>query len=588
MKIHQSVVRRYLMMVVILAVSVGSTPWVEAGPLSAVRRINAPHFDGLVQFSQMAVTWFGRVTQTDNYIDVRVGYNNTKLVVLLSAFDRSFWFDESPTSDTLTAWDGATLYLNLTGNSGTTLTANAYRFDGQVNAWDENRLPWQTMFRGSGSQWQPSNIDFNTESGQNASPNNDIEDRGWRLVFNIPFTSLGFSGPPPQGTVWGIAIASHDRDSAAGPPNADKTWPESFNALQPATWGQVHFGLPVYTPPVATPQSPVIVRQGLNGAVVVDGMVGGGSVCGDGADPFTQWGDLNYAGYEFFNVQNQEHLGDWPCFSKYFVTFPLTALPAQRQILSATLTLRQFGNAGGPGWDPPPEPSFIQVLSTDQAWDANTLTWNNAPVPRENFGGVWVNPLDNPGWPGVAYNWDVSSAVAEAYATGGPLRLAVYSADSALHSGRYFYSSNAGSFEAEGRPTLTIVWGNTGAMLRKTVWPPAAVAGKSVNYRVMIVGSGHALTMTDVLPAELSAPGLIEVVGGNAAAYDPIRRRIEWAGTVAAGQLVTITFPATVTTSAPTAIINQAILTDTVNGSSMSTAIVIGNAYQVWLPVARR
>jgi hypothetical protein len=96
-----------------------------------------------------------------------------------------------------------------------------------------------------------------------------------------------------------------------------------------------------------------------------------------------QWGGTNEAFYNSargrFNVQNQEDISDWPCFSKYYVTFPLTGVPARKVIISSTLTLYQIGTAGE-GWTPSPQPSYIQVLTADQDWNENTLTWNNAPL----------------------------------------------------------------------------------------------------------------------------------------------------------------------------------------------------------------
>ena len=51
----------------------------------------------------------------------------------------------------------------------------------------------------------------------------------------------------------------------------------------------------------------------------------------------------------------------------------------------------------------------------------------------------------------------VSRAVAEAYAAGTPLRLALYSTDGDYHSGKYFWSSDASE---QGRPTLQVRWGS--------------------------------------------------------------------------------------------------------------------------------
>lgn len=151
-------------------------------------------------------------------------------------------------------------------------------------------------------------------------------------------------------------------------------------------------------------------------------------------------------------------MADWPCFAKYYVTFPLDGIPSGKVIISATLTLHQFGNAGEPGQA---QPSWIQALVASADWQENTITWNNALPAYENIGGAWVEPLaEHPGWPGVPRRWDVSYAVARAYSRGEPLRLVLYSADSAYHSGKYFVSSDTGDWNSEGRPRLEVVWGN--------------------------------------------------------------------------------------------------------------------------------
>jgi hypothetical protein len=55
---------------------------------------------------------------------------------------------------------------------------------------------------------------------------------------------------------------------------------------------------------------------------------------------------------------------------------------------------------------------------------------------------------------------DVSRAVDQAYQSGAPVRLVIYSADSAQYSGKYFTTSEAGDWDAVGRPTLFVDWGN--------------------------------------------------------------------------------------------------------------------------------
>ena len=440
----------------------------QVSPLdSAARRVNVPYFDPAGRYSEMAVFWFGRVTPTDNYADVRVGYTSQELILNVATFDRRLWYDDAPSPGDLTAWDAVTLYLSLDDGAGATLGSNAYRFVGQLTWWEAPRTPWQAAYRYDGAAWSPTNLTFSTSSGwRGDAPNTDVDDRGWNLSFVIPFSSLGRSSAPAPGTDWRLALVLHDRDDAAGTSIPDETWPEALSAASPTTWGVLGFGVPTYTPPAATPGGAVTIRHKLNGATVTDAAVGGYAVCGAGTDFWTQWGETTEAFYnaarDRFNVQNQEDISDWPCFSKYYITFPLTGVPAGKTIISSTLILYQIGNAGE-GWTPGPEPSYIQVLTTDQDWNESSLTWNNAPLADENVAAAWVDPLPSfPGWPGVPRRWDLSRAVAQAYAAGRPLRLIVYSADAPYHSGRYFTASDIEDWDEVGRPTLTVTWGEPG------------------------------------------------------------------------------------------------------------------------------
>jgi hypothetical protein len=87
-------------------------------PLRQSPRINLPYFEDQVRYPETAIFWFGQVTPTENYADVRLGYTDQELFVHLTLFDRRLWYDLSPTMGTLTDWDAVTLYLNLTGSQG--------------------------------------------------------------------------------------------------------------------------------------------------------------------------------------------------------------------------------------------------------------------------------------------------------------------------------------------------------------------------------------------------------------------------------------------------------------------------------------
>ena len=432
----------------------------DAQTSSAVvtRRVNAPYFDGGITYAERTIFWFGQVNATSNYADVRVGYNDEQIIVHLNVMDRLIWYDTTPSAATLTEWDAATLYLRLGGNQGNAPDAQSYRFVAQMSpSWDSiNRADYQAAYRGNGG-WASATAPFTSNSAyRGGGVNNMQEARGWRLDFRIPFSSLGLSGPPPPGTVWGLALALHDRDDAAGTPIPDQLWPESMDGQRPLTWGQLHFGLPTYTPPDVTPTELISIRHGVSGVIVPDAHVGGDSVCGSGLDPWTAWGNKNYAGSKHANVQNQFDLADWPCFSKYYLTFPLDALPPDGVLMTATLTLYQFGNAGqSDGREP--LPSLMQVLTVGETWSETSITWNNAPLAVENVSQTWVHPIPpGPPYPIEPRQWDVNYAAAQAFANQQPLRLVVYSADSAYSSGKYFRTSDAS--EAV-RPLLQVQMG---------------------------------------------------------------------------------------------------------------------------------
>ena len=279
------------------------------------------------------------------------------------------------------------------------------------------------------------------------------------MTYNIPFSSLGLSGPPNDGTVWGLGVTLHDRDENPGVPLADQHWPAGLQPATPASWGQISFGWPENSPPPIPTTGSVTIRHGLNGVNMPDAAVGGHSTCGGAIDYWTEWGYLNWAGYEQVNVQNQWlDVSDWPCFSKLYLDIPLDDIPANKVIKTATLTLNHFGNSGGGQWGDPPD-SYIQVLTTGGNWSESQINWNNAPYAIENISMTLVPPLLTfPGWPGVPRHFDVSKAVAAAYDAGDPiLKLVVYSADGPRHTGKYFYSADA---DEAGRPMLTVEWGD--------------------------------------------------------------------------------------------------------------------------------
>jgi hypothetical protein len=63
----------------------GDTHWIYLpliqSPEKINQRINAPFFAGDILFSETGIFWFGLVNPSDNYADVRVGYNPSELFV---------------------------------------------------------------------------------------------------------------------------------------------------------------------------------------------------------------------------------------------------------------------------------------------------------------------------------------------------------------------------------------------------------------------------------------------------------------------------------------------------------------------------
>jgi hypothetical protein len=424
-------------------------------------RVNAPHFDTSVRAAQAAVFWFGRVDPLQNYADVRVAYTDEELWIKVAVVDQWLWQDNaaSRTAASLETWDAASVFVDTTsGTAPDAPVAGVYRFVGELSWW-RPRTDYQAAYVGHGTGWSLSpTTAFTTETAwRGDAPNNSGADRGWTITFRLPFSSLGASGAPTTGTVWRLGVLLHDRDGQQSTAVSNQFWPLGFERDSPGTWGALGFGLrPGQTGPTPPTADTYLIRQQTGAVQVPDAMVGGGSTCAEGLDFFEEWGSANHAHSTTLVVQNQGDIADWPCFSKVYIDFPLSELPAGRSVSSATLTLHQFG-----GSDPSQaQPSLIQVFTVDDGWDESRITWNNAPMAVENVAQSWVDVIPSPGlpWPGAARTWDLSWAVAQAYATGrSVLRLALYDADGAYHSGKYFSSSDTGDWNEAGRPALEVI-----------------------------------------------------------------------------------------------------------------------------------
>lgn len=570
----------------------------RAATLEARRRVYAPYFPETIEWAEAGIFWLGRVdppgSPGQNYADVRVAYTAEELVIHVNIEDYYIWYDTeaTPTSD-LTQYDAVAVYLDTTQDRAASPQPDDYLFLSGLCLYgcgDGSNHRQEARGTGAGWDfaWQGAWTDGTWASWWcNPGPNsNDCGiDFGWWSYIHIPWSTLGLSGQPTQGTVWGLGVLLYDRDEQ--PPAGSvvpENWPDTLDADAPSTWGELAFGLATYTPQSALPQETVVIRRGLGDSAVEDAWVGGGGDCTGGheGDPEHD----NYGGDTGLYVENQSLIADFTCFSKSFLRFYLDDIPSGKTILSATLSLHHWGNAN---WVEA-QPSLIWLFTVDGDWEEYTLTWNNAPLARENLTATWVDVLTPdtfPGWPGVRYGWDATRAVAEAYAAGEPLNIALYTADTNFNSSKYLTSSDAGDWNAEGRPTLVVAWGKPLATVHKQVEPVSPTVGQAATYTLSLLGNGQALTLTDSLPAGISAPGPIATTSGSAA-YSPEQHRITWSGSPGIGSPMTVTFPVTVQMTGPRALSNTAILTDADGYVSTATAVIIVNAYRAYIPTVIR
>jgi hypothetical protein len=581
----------------------------QATPLPPLRRVYVPHFADGVRWQESGIVWFGEVDPPSapglNYAEVRIATTDEALRLFLNIEDYFVWYKYGATPETdLTQYDAVAISLDTAHDRSTAPQTEDYRFlRGLCLYGCGDHSAYHRQARGTGTGWD------DTWSGAWSSetwaqwggcsecgdgtcgPNSDNScglNFGWGIRIIIPWSTLGLSGPPSVGTTWGLGVQLYDRD---GQPPAGAVplefWPETFDAGRPDSWGEMVFGS--FTPddpqPI-TPQGTTVIRRGLGDSVVEDAWVGGGGTCGGGheGDPDND----NHGSDSSLFVENQHWITDFPCFSKSYLRFGLDPIPAGKSILSATLTIHQWSNAR---WDRA-QPSLITLFTVDGDWEEDTLTWNNAPLARENLSSTWlevITPDNNPGLPGVPYTWDATQAVAEAYAAGEPLDVALYTADVNQHSSKYLLSSEAVPAYAEGRPTLTVVWGHARATLSHQVSPGAVESGEQVTYVLSMLGSGRPLTLTDDLPAQVGAPQGLQVTPGQPApTYEPGTHRVTWSGTPTVGARVAITFPVAVQAGGPLAVDNTALLAEAGDTIAEETARFIVDGWQVWLPLTLR
>jgi len=418
-------------------------------------------------FPELTIFWFGEITTNNNYYDVRIGYSNDALYVYIATIDRLLWYDNTPLTTNLNDWDSISLFISP-NNSDRLLPNQGFLLSSGLAPQEANRSQYQKAFRWDGSKWVSDQIPFTTNAAWRGPGMNDAnDDGGWNLSYKIPFTSLGISQIPNLDTIWRLGIIAYDRDYQNGTTIPPVVWPLEFDQTNIQSWGKISYGLltnEINNDPI---DSSIIVREGENGYIVQDASPGGFTICG-GFDLTTVWSDWGKKVFEgenamTANIQNQRDIADWPCYSKFYINFPIPTIPQNKSIIRATLKLHLYGNAGKWG-DPVFQPyrSLIQVGTTKNNWSEDTLNWNNAPILMENLSRTWVSPMEEfSGWPGVPYEWDVTKAAQVSFENGdNSVSLALYSADGAYHSGKYFSTSEVEDWNKVARPTLIIEYGN--------------------------------------------------------------------------------------------------------------------------------
>jgi hypothetical protein len=266
--------------------------------------------------------------------------------------------------------------------------------------------------------------------------------RGWNASRVIPWADLG--GRPGIGDVWPAAL------HVCATPRADTG---ECVADSDAWVGALRWGWPEYN------GQDVAGAQALSVPVTDSAQVGGGANCGDADYPdyFPTWGARAWGRTDQVNIaQNQWDTADWPCYSRYLLQWELPQLPAGAQVVSATVTMNLFGNAG---YDNAVnnEPTTVQVFAVDSTWDESTVTWDNAPAPLENVSRLVV-PVTPPSCgdrycnPPLPYAFDVTEIVRR----GGNSAM-FYTAAGQYHSGRYFWRATAVdvAYVLEGAPAAT-------------------------------------------------------------------------------------------------------------------------------------
>ena len=126
-----------------------SKPTAQAAAAS-LPLINVPYFPNSVPFNQTAIFWFGTISSSTTYTDVRIGYSNSEVYVDLRIVDRYLWYDTNKTAPNLNNGDNASLYLSTSNATNTQLDTHSYQFQAAVNGFKQYPN-YQKAYTGQGT-----------------------------------------------------------------------------------------------------------------------------------------------------------------------------------------------------------------------------------------------------------------------------------------------------------------------------------------------------------------------------------------------------------------------------------------------------
>jgi hypothetical protein len=174
--------------------------------------------------------------------------------------------------------------------------------------------------------------------------------------------------------------------------------------------------------------------------------------------------------------------------------------------------------------------------------------------------------------------------VADAYAASGPANLALYEADTAYNSGKYFVSSDAGDWDATGRPALVVTYGDPILGVGLSLAPATANQNGLVTGTVVVNGAGRSTQVSVPIPAQYA---FVTGSATSGATYNGSASAVQWSGTAAVGTPITFTFQLQVASSVPAFTPLTASATDSSGATVSAMANALVNPSSVTVPILK-